>query len=209
MLSVQYHTMRDGESMKTKFGNASINENGYYCISSKKEGNYGKPLHRLIFEEFYQITLPSNIVVHHDDGNKLNNNIWNLIPLTRAEHIELHNRERIVSDETKEKMSKIHKGKIISEEQKQKIRESTTGDKNHFYGKNHSNETKKKISECSKKYSFCGDNTQFKKTKYRDNALRRCFIMIYDYKPVPIGTFLEWTSCDVISNLIKEAIDCH
>ena len=77
-------------SIKTKFGTARIDKKGYYYISSRKEGNNSKFLHRLIFEDFYQIKLPKNIHIHHDDGNKLNNNIWNLIPMTKGEHTFVH-----------------------------------------------------------------------------------------------------------------------
>ena len=72
--------------MKTKFGTVKISSDGYYQIKSKKEGNFGKKLHRLIFEDFYQIKLPKHIIIHHDDGDKLNNEIWNLIPMTIGEH---------------------------------------------------------------------------------------------------------------------------
>ena len=78
------------EVIKTKYGNATLNDYGYYHISSGKEGNHGKFLHRLIFEDFYNIKLPSNIEIHHDDGDKTNNEIWNLIPLTKSEHRLLH-----------------------------------------------------------------------------------------------------------------------
>jgi len=72
----------------------------------------------------------------------------------------------IPSEETKEKISKAHKGKKLSEETKQKLRKANSGE-NHpfygkkrpdiskkykgeghpFYGKKHTEETKKKISE--------------------------------------------------------------
>lgn len=45
----------------------------------------------------------------------------------------------------------------LSEEWKQKIRESTTGPKNHFYGKHHTEETKQKISE-KRKGIYCKEN---------------------------------------------------
>ena len=70
----------------------------------------------------------------------------------------------IVSNETKQKLSEFHKGIILSDETKQRIKESNTGktrteaqkqkyseskkgEKNPFYGKHHSVETRKKISE--------------------------------------------------------------
>ena len=43
--------------IKTKFGTATINSDGYYEISSVKEGNHDKILHRLIYEDFYNVKL--------------------------------------------------------------------------------------------------------------------------------------------------------
>lgn len=115
--------------MKTKFGNASYNGR-YMKIHSRKEGNENKSLHRLIFEDFYNIKLPSNIIIHHDDGNRLNNEIWNLVPMTVAEHNRLH-----------------HKGKGHSNEAKLKISNAVKGENNPFYGRHHSEETKQILSE--------------------------------------------------------------
>ena len=106
-------------TIQTKYGNAQIDSNGYYVIKSWKEGNNGKRLHRLIFEDFYQIELPPDIVIHHDDGDKTNNEIWNLIPLTKGEHTALHSRGntwsrgKYVPEETRLKQSEAHKGKTI------------------------------------------------------------------------------------------------
>ena len=38
--------------VNTKFGVARRNERGYLQITSRKEGNKGRMLHRLIFEDF-------------------------------------------------------------------------------------------------------------------------------------------------------------
>ena len=82
------------ETLHTKFGNARLNSSGHYQITSSKEGNWGKMLHRLIFEDFYQCDLdemfPEGIVIHHEDEDKTNNNIWNLVPMTPSEHRRLH-----------------------------------------------------------------------------------------------------------------------
>ena len=56
-----------------------------------------------------------------------------LIFLTQAEHIRLHNQGKHHSDETRRKMS-----------------ESLKGEKNPFYGKHHSEETRRKMSEAKK-----------------------------------------------------------
>lgn len=78
------------EKITTKFGTAKIDCTGYYEITSRKEGNNGKKLHRLIFEEFYGITVPEGFVVHHKDNNPLNNCILNLQLLSRSEHTSIH-----------------------------------------------------------------------------------------------------------------------
>jgi len=114
-------------AIQTKFGPAKIGKNGYYYISDKSTGLYLKLLHRLVFEDFYKIKLPSNIIIHHEDGDKLNNEIWNLIPMTRQEHNALHSKGVPMPEHVKEMMSKIHKGKILSDETKEKISNSKKG----------------------------------------------------------------------------------
>jgi len=110
--------------IETKYGTAHLTENGHYQIKTHEKGHYGEYLHRLVFEDFYKITLSPEIVIHHDDGNPQNNEIWNLIPLTKAEHTALHSRGntwsrgKIVADETRANMSKAHKGKTISQSQR-------------------------------------------------------------------------------------------
>jgi hypothetical protein len=99
-------------SIKTKFGTARIEKKGYYYISSRKEGNNGKFLHRLIFEDFYKIQLPKNIHIHHEDGNKLNNEIWNLIPMTLSEHSSLHCKGWKHTEEEKKKKSELMSNKM-------------------------------------------------------------------------------------------------
>ena len=192
--------------MQTKYGKAGINSEGYYTIHSTKEGNHGKKLHRLIFEEFYQITLPSNIVIHHCDHNKLNNNIWNLIPMTREEHTAYHSQFLEFSEETRAKMSKAHKGKKLSETHIQMLKERFSGKGNPNYGKKTSKETKQKISDKTRKYKFCGQNVYFKKNLASADSPRRCFEMRYERYTLPIGWFNEWVSCEIIHNLIEEAI---
>jgi len=54
------------------------------------------------------------------------------------------------SEETKKKLSESHKGKKLSEETKEKISKMWSGDGNPMYGKTHSKETKRKISEKAK-----------------------------------------------------------
>ena len=92
--------------LKTKRGIAKINKKGYYRITRPTEKQYlDKSLHRLIFEEFYKIKLPSNIFIHHVDGDKTNNKIWNLIPMTDAEHTKHHSTNRTIPEATRKKIS--------------------------------------------------------------------------------------------------------
>lgn len=52
-----------------------------------------------------------------------------------------------ISDETRQKIREANTGKRHSDETIQKLREIKTGDKNDFYGKHHSEESKRKISD--------------------------------------------------------------
>ena len=45
--------------------------------------------HRLVWRAHYG-NIPATHVIHHNDGNPLNNNIENLRCLTRSEHTKLH-----------------------------------------------------------------------------------------------------------------------
>lgn len=99
--------------IKTKYGNARINSKGYYMISTSKEGNFEKYLHRLIYEEHYG-EIPKGYFVHHKNENKLDNRIENLELVSHAEHTALHAKGKSYwlgrkhSEETKEKIRKAH-----------------------------------------------------------------------------------------------------
>jgi hypothetical protein len=135
--------MSESAVLKTKFGTAKINKRGYYYISSHKEGNNGKKLHRLIFEDFYKINLPSNIHIHHDDENKTNNEIWNLIPMTSSEHRILHN-----------KGNKWGAGRVVSDEEREQARIRVTGKNNPRYGTQLSFEERKELSKLKNTSGF-------------------------------------------------------
>lgn len=61
-----------------------IDKKGYRRIKR------GKFLHRVIMEEYLQRKLSLDEVIHHKDGNKLNNNINNLEVLQKREHDLIH-----------------------------------------------------------------------------------------------------------------------
>lgn len=65
-----------------------ISQQGYIICCEDRSHKY--ELHRKIMEDYIGRKLNSNEIVHHKDGNKLNNDINNLEILTRSEHIKLH-----------------------------------------------------------------------------------------------------------------------
>lgn len=82
------------DKIKTKFGNARINKDGYYIITSRKEGNHGKLLHRVIATNYFGnwINDPNDFYdIHHLDGNRKNNCVFNLEPIPHSQHLSIHN----------------------------------------------------------------------------------------------------------------------
>lgn len=92
--------------IKTKYGNASITNRGYYVITSGK--NASKLLHRLVFEDYHNCKLDSNDVIHHIDFNPQNNHPTNLICMSKKAHLILHHKNKILSEKTKQKMNKYN-----------------------------------------------------------------------------------------------------
>lgn len=76
--------------LHTKFGNASLNPQGHYRITSRKEGNHSKLLHRLIWEDFYNCEIPDGYVIHHKNGIKTDNCILNLQLMKSEAHRRYH-----------------------------------------------------------------------------------------------------------------------
>lgn len=92
-----------------------------------------QPFYHLIWNHFN----PENIfkpgfVVHHKDGNPLNDHISNLELMTRSNHMRLHQLGKFVSDETKSRLSIASQGNT------------------NWLGKHHSEESKRKMSEWQK-----------------------------------------------------------
>lgn len=98
--------------IKTKWGTANIHKNGYYQITSVKEGNANELLHRLIAKDYFGdwIDEPDpngdQWAIHHIDGNKTNNCVLNLEPIPKRDHLRLHHLGKNVSEETKMKRKK-------------------------------------------------------------------------------------------------------
>ena len=102
--------------------------------SAKGKGRQTKIYHKIWNEHNpdNQIKPGDDNVVHHINGDPSDNRIKNLQKMNRIEHNRFHSTGRMCSKNTKHKMSEAQKG-----------------DKNHFYGKTHSKETKKKIGKAS------------------------------------------------------------
>lgn len=73
-----------------------------------------------------------------------------LIFLTSSEHISLHQKGKHTSQETRRKQSEAHKGKHLSEEHKQHIKEYLLLNGSPFKNKCHTEESKQKMSESHK-----------------------------------------------------------
>lgn len=62
-------------------------ETGYYVCTSGSR----RRLHDVIWETEHGMAIPKGCVVHHKDWDKTNNNIKNLLLVTRADHNRIHN----------------------------------------------------------------------------------------------------------------------
>ena len=85
--------------MITEFGNAYLTDKGYYRISSRGK-NFGKFLHKLIWEKWYSKAVPEGYSIHHINGNKKDNKIQNLQCVNSKTHIKFHMNNRIPSEKS-------------------------------------------------------------------------------------------------------------
>ncbi len=92
-------------------------------------------LHRLIWMVANQAEIPEGYHIHHIDGDKHNNSIYNLELKNSFNHISEHSLGHSLTH---------------TEETKRKISESHKGNKN-WLGKKHTEETKAKISSSKSK----------------------------------------------------------
>ena len=106
-------------SLKHKRYIGSIDKDGYVQITPPK-GYKHKGLHRIIWV-IVNGDIPEGYDVHHIDGNKLNNSIYNLELVEHKKHMSEHKMGKHRSEETKKKIGKSHKGKIVSFETKLKM----------------------------------------------------------------------------------------
>lgn len=98
-------------SKKHKKFIGSLNDFGYLQVPTNPSS---KKVHRIIWE-CVNGEIPKGYDVHHIDGNKENNSIYNLELKEKGEHIREHKIGKQRSEETKKKISKNCKGKNIGQ----------------------------------------------------------------------------------------------
>ena len=65
----------------------------YYYHKWKFEGKYHQQLLHHAVYKFYCGAIPEGKIIHHKDGNPLNNDISNLVAVTPSEHQKIHSKE--------------------------------------------------------------------------------------------------------------------
>lgn len=84
---------------------------------------------------------------------------FELIFLKQSEHLKMHNNNR--SEETRRKLSNVHKGKKrapFSDDTRRKMSEAKKCNNHPLYRKHHSEETKRKMSESRKGKKFSAEH---------------------------------------------------
>ena len=82
-----------------------IDSHGYKRIWNPKRQNSGYE-HRFIYEMYYRCCLLPTVHIHHVDGNKTNNEISNLLPMSHRAHIKLEASKGIIGFQKGYKPSK-------------------------------------------------------------------------------------------------------
>ena len=161
-------------------------DKGYY-LSTKKIGTSRKRLHVYVWEK-HNGPVPKKHEVHHLDENKDNNEIDNLLCMTKADHLKWHS-ENISSSVMKMWRDNLEKNARPKAIQWHKSEEGLEWHKKqaekHLKGKNHKKRIEKQCEYCSstfktslKRARFCSPNcrTQYRRVSGIDNELRKCVI---------------------------------
>ena len=140
-----YAITEDGRvyNYKTKRYLTGTKGDGYVTVELRKDGKSKWLLvHRLVAEAYLEN--PNNYpVVNHKDEIKNHNWVDNLEWCTQKDNVN-HGTAR-------QRLSEAHKGVKLSEEHRQAIADAKKGEKHPMYGKHHSPETIRKMSEAQKK----------------------------------------------------------
>lgn len=155
------------KSINTKFGKAILGSDGYYRIKDRSTGNFDKLLHRLIYEEYHGDII-DGYIIHHIDGNSVNNNPDNLVMMSRENHNKIHHIGKKLSYETKRKIGNANNGKKRTPEQIEINRLARLG---------------KKLSEEHKLNISIPNNTTgyFRVSKCNNKNYKQGFYWCYSY----------------------------
>lgn len=93
---------------KNPHGKGYVTKQGYHLTWT---GERYEPTHRVLLLES-GVEIPEGHVVHHIDGDKLNNDLSNLIVCSKTEHRSLHHQLEEVS------MALVRSGTIVFKEGK-------------------------------------------------------------------------------------------
>ena len=148
--------------IKTKYGTAYLRNDGYYGISSNEKGNTGQLLHRLIWEEHYQKSIPKDYVIHHINFNKKDNRIQNLQCVHKNTHLQFHNKMMDRNGENNSMFGKKHSDETKIELSKKK---STTG---YFRVTKHKNKTSKQGFDWCYRYYEKGKRKYIRRVNLDD-----------------------------------------
>jgi len=122
-----YQISNSGRIKSLKFGKEKIlkqikDNYNYFFINLCKNGKSKiKYIHHLVYETF-KGKLEEGYDAHHINENKEDNFVGNLESKPHNEHSSFHNKNKIVSEETKKKISKSGKGRAVTEETRIKIK---------------------------------------------------------------------------------------
>ena len=86
---IQRRSGRRPTGWRKRGGSYYIDRNGYRGTTDREQHN--AIIHRGCWEAYYGL-IPEDNVIHHIDGDRLNNEIDNLVCLTRPEHRSIHTR---------------------------------------------------------------------------------------------------------------------
>lgn len=78
---------------KNRIGKGYVTKQGYHLTWT---GKRYEPTHRVKLREA-GVEIPDGHVVHHVDGNKLNNELSNLVVCSKSDHRSLHHQLEAVS----------------------------------------------------------------------------------------------------------------
>ena len=107
-----------------------------------------------LIEEMRKERPGARIALHHIEENDEQYELWDtVVPLYVSEHMELHNTGREKADETRAKISKWRKlNQFGDKNPAYGLLKDHNGAKNPMYGKQHSEATRKKLSEARRQY---------------------------------------------------------